>query len=99
MFVVGCFLIIFGKFLFIALFNKLLLTLFLASISLVTQSTLAAFNRVDECVELCGMRQQHIDECCAAYGHNQNGYCTRLFGKQVRCEPKDMTYLEPVTLP
>lgn len=63
------------------------------SICLVVQSALASFNQVQQCIELCNMGQEHIDECCAAYGYHQNGYCTKLFGKQVRCEIKDRRYL------
>lgn len=58
----------------------------------VTHSTLAFFHKVEQCIDMCDMGQQHIDDCCAAYGYHQNGFCSRLLGKQVKCEIKDWSY-------
>lgn len=62
-------------------------------VSIVSQSTLASFAIVEQCRELCEMGQRHIDECCGAYGFRQNGYCSRFVGKQVKCENREVIYL------
>lgn len=52
----------------------------------VIQASFASFTKVDQCFDYCDLGGYYINQCCAAYGYRQNGFCSILLGKQVKCE-------------